>query len=116
MLPFLTLVIVTAASAASAAAPAGPPPYQDTLRCAAYSQAAAELSRDPVTGVPESKTFDHAMFWSFAVMDAARRAGIASAEAEAAQKVERAKVKPALASGDPAATDALQACLDLAPR
>lgn len=111
-----TLLTLLLAASTAAAAADGPPPYPESLKCAAYSQAAAELTADPATGLPKGKAFDHAMFWSFAVMDAARRAGVTAADAEAAQDAERARVKPLVIAGDPAAKATLQACLDLVPR
>ncbi len=99
-----------------AAATSGPPPWPESLKCAAYTQAAAELTKDPVTGLPESKAFDASIFWSMAAMEAARRDKVESpAVAEAAQKTERAKVKPLLAARDPAAEAALAACVKQVP-
>jgi hypothetical protein len=106
--PFLSIALILAASA-------GPPPYPESLACAAVSQAAAELAKDPITGIPEGKTFDHAMFWSFATMDAARRDGIAAATAEADQVRERAAIKPMLAAGDAGAKSRLADCLARTP-
>lgn len=111
MIPtLLSLSFMLAAGAAD-----GPPPYPESLACAAVTQAAAELSKDPVTGIPAGPDFDHAMFWSFAVMDAARLAGLSSAQAEADQKTERAKIKPLLAAGDPGAKAQLAACVAKVP-
>ena len=92
------------------AAQATPPPYPESLACAAVTQAAAELTKDPVTGIPVGPAFDHAMYWSFVVMDAARLAGLSSAQAEADQKTERAKIKPLLAAGDAETKARLAAC------
>lgn len=98
------------------AASAGPPPYPESLACAAVTQAASELAKDPVTGIPSDPEFDHAMFWSFATMDAARRAGMSSAQAEADQKRDRAVEKPLLIAGDTAAKARLAACVARVPR
>lgn len=111
MIPTLmSLSLVLAAAAAD-----GPPPYPESLACAALTQAAAELSKDPVTGIPAGPDFDHAMFWSFAAMDAARLAGLSSAQAEADQKTERAKIKPLLEAGDTATKARLAACVARVP-
>ena len=93
----------------------GPPPYPESLACAAVTQAAAELAKDPVTGIPANPEFDHAMFWSFATMDAARMAGMSSAQAEADQKRDRAVEKALLAAGDPAARARLATCAARVP-
>ena len=95
------------------AAMSEPPPWPETLKCAAHSQAAAELAKD---GPDAGKTFDHAMFWSFAAMDRAQRDRMKAADAESAQKVERARVKPLLAARDPAAEAVLASCLAKVPR
>ena len=66
--------------------------------------------------MPEAKSFDAAMFWSLAAMDAARRDRVESpAVAEAAQKTERARVKPLLAAKEPAAEAVLADCLKRVP-
>ncbi len=98
------------------AASASLPPYPESLACAAVTQAASELAKDPVTGIPASPQFDHAMFWSFATMDAARKAGLSSAQAEADQKRDRAVEKALLAAGDASARARLAACVARVPR
>ena len=103
--------------AAAIAAASGPPPWPESLTCAAHVQAWAELAKEANGGMPEDQSFDAAIFWSMAAMEAARRDKVESAAvAEAAQKTERARVKPRLAAKDPAAGAVLAACLDLAPR
>ncbi len=91
------------------------PPYPEALACAAVAQAAAELSKDPVTGIPEGQVFDVAMYWSFVVMDAARPTGMSSKAAEAEQVTARAAVKPLLASGDAATKARLADCTARTP-
>jgi len=107
--PVLSAVLIFAAASA------GPPPYPESLACAAVTQAAAELAKDPVTGIPANPEFDNAMFWSFATMDSAQRAGMSSARAEADQKRDRAVEKALLAAGDPAARARLAACAARVP-
>ncbi|HRD29579.1 MAG TPA: hypothetical protein PLO65_14865 [Caulobacter sp.] len=111
----LSPVMVLTITVLFAAAPAAPPPWPESLDCAALTQAASELHKDPVTGIPAEPEFDHAMFWSFAAMDAARLAGLSSAQAEADQKTERARIKPLLAAGDPGAKARLAACVAQVP-
>ena len=110
-------ILVTLWLAASiAAAPEGPPPWPESLKCAAHVQAWAELARDANGGMPEDRSFDAAIFWSMAAMEAARRDKVESpAVAEAAQKAERARVKPLLAAEDPAAAAVLAACVKQVP-
>lgn len=110
------LAPVLSASLIFAAGPAGPPPYPESLACAAVTQAASELAKDPVTGIPADPEFDHAMFWSLATMDAARRAGMSAAQAEADQKRDRAVEKALLVAGDVAAEARLSACVAQVPR
>lgn len=106
----LTVVILFAAAAS------GPPPWPESLKCAAHVQAWAELAREANGGIPEDKSFDAAMYWSLAAMEAARRDKVESAAvAEAAQKTERAKVKPLLAAKDPAAQAVLAGCVKQVP-
>ncbi len=94
----------------------GPPPWPESLRCAAHVQAWAELEKAANGDMPEAKSFDAAMFWSLAAMDAARRDRVESpAVAEAAQKTERARVKPLLAAKAPAAEAVLADCLKRVP-
>jgi hypothetical protein len=104
--PILSLILATAS---------GPPPYPESLACAAVTQAAAELAKDPVTGIPGNPEFDHAIFWSMAVMDSARRAGMSSAQAEADQKRDRAVEKALLTAGDAGARARLTACVARVP-
>jgi hypothetical protein len=110
-------ILVTLWLAASTAAAAGdPPPWPESLKCAAHVQAWAELARDANSGMPEESSFDAAIFWSMAAMEAARRDKVESpAVAEAAQKAERARVKPLLAAEDPAAAAVLAACVKQVP-
>lgn len=109
-------VLVTLWLAAAAAAPSGPPPWPESLKCAAHVQAWAELAREANGGMPEDKSFDAAIFWSMAAMEAARRDRVDSAAvAEAAQKAERARVRPLLAAKDPAAGAVLAACVEQVP-
>jgi hypothetical protein len=101
----------------AAAAPVGPPPWPESLKCAAHVQAWAELEKEANGGMPEAKSFDAAIFWSMAAMEAARRDKVDSAAvAEAAQKSERAKIKPLLAAKDPAAEAVLAGCVARVPR
>lgn len=93
----------------------GPPPYPESLACAAVSQAAAELSKDPKTGLPDSRAFDIAIYWSFVVMDAARLADMSSRAAEAEQVTAREAVKPLLAAGDAATKARLADCTARTP-
>lgn len=72
---------------------AGPPPWPESLKCAAHVQAWAELAKDANGGIPEDRSFDAAIFWSMAAMEAAWRDRVES---------------PAEAL--------LAACLDLTPR
>lgn len=94
---------------------AGPPPYRESLACAAYTNAASQLT--DITGDQEAaaKAFDAALFWGLATMDAARRDGLTAKAAEADQIRERDRVKPLLAAGDATATAALDACVRRVP-
>ena len=104
-------------AAATIAAPAGPPPWPESLKCAAHVQAWAEIAKEANGGLPEDRSFDAAIFWSMAAMEAARRDKVESpAVAEGAQKAERARVKPLLAAKDPAAEAVLAACLKQVPQ
>lgn len=108
--------LVTLLFAAATAATSGPPPWPESLKCAAHVQAWAELAREANGGMPEDKSFDAAIFWSMAAMEAARRDKVESpAVAEAAQKAERARVKPLLAAKDPAAGAVLADCVKQVP-
>jgi len=94
------------------AAVSGPPPYAESLACAASTRAAYDLAE----GTPqEPDAFDAAMFWALATMEAARRDGLTAKAAEAAQLAERDKAKPPLQDGNPAAKAALAACLERVP-
>lgn len=94
------------------AAASGPPPYADSLACAAATRAAYDLAE----GTPqEPDAFDAAMFWALATMEAARRDGMTAKAAETAQIVERDKAKPLLAEGNAAAKAALAVCLQRVP-
>ncbi len=109
-------MLVTLWFAATTVAPAGPPPWPESLACAAHVQAWAELAKDANGGMPEDRSFDAAIFWSMAAMEAARRDGVESAAAaEAAQKAERAKVKLRLAAKDPETEALLATCVKQAP-
>jgi len=113
MLAILTQVFVWAAAAGPAV---GPPPWPESLKCAAHVQAWAELAKDANGGMPEDKSFDAAIFWSMAAMEAARRDKVDSAAvAEAAQKSERARIKPLLAARDSATEVVLAACVKQVP-
>ncbi len=108
--------LVTLWLAAATVAPSGPPPWPESSKCAAHVQAWAELAREANGGMPEDKSFDAAIFWSMAAMEAARRDKVESpAVAEAAQKTERARVKPLLAAKDPAAGAVLADCVKQVP-
>jgi hypothetical protein len=109
-------ILATLLFAASTAAASGPPPWPESLKCAAHVQAWAELAKEANGGMPEDKSFDAAIFWSMAAMEAARRDKVESAAvAEAAQKAERARVKPLLAAKDPAADAVLADCVRQVP-
>lgn len=109
-------VLLTLLLAAAIAATSGPPPWPESLKCAAHVQAWAELAREANGGLPEDRSFDAAIFWSMAAMEAARRDKVESpAVAEAAQKAERARVKPLLAAQDPDAGTVLAACVKQVP-
>ncbi len=103
-------------AASTAAAPGGPPPWPESLKCAAHVQAWAELAKEANGGMLDERSLDAAIFWSMAAMEAARRDNVESAAvAEAAQKTERARVKPLLAAKDPAAEAVLAACVEQVP-
>jgi hypothetical protein len=112
----MTILATLLFAASTAAAASGPPPWPESLKCAAHVQAWAELAKEANGGLPEDKSFDAAIFWSMAAMEAARRDKVESAAvAEAAQKAERARVKPLLAAKDPAAGAILEACVKQVP-
>lgn len=112
----MSILVTLWLAASTAAAPGGPPPWPESLRCAAHVQAWAELAKEANGGMPEDRSFDAAIFWSMAAMEAARRDKVESAAvAEAAQKTERARVKPLLAAKDPAAEAVLAACVKQVP-
>jgi len=109
-------VLLTLWLAAATAAASGPPPWPESLTCAAHVQAWAEIAKEANGGMPEDQSFDAAIFWSMAAMEAARRDKVESpAVAEAAQKTERARVKPLLAAKDPAARAVLADCVKQVP-
>jgi hypothetical protein len=112
----MSMFVILWFAASTVAAPGGPPPWPESLKCAAHVQAWAELAKEANDGMPEDRSFDAAIFWSMAAMEAARRAKVESpAVAEAAQKAERARVKPLLAAKDPAAEAVLAACVKQVP-
>lgn len=107
LIPTLSLTLILAASAR-------PPPYPESLACAAVTQAASEIA-DEARDLAAGKAFDLALFWSFATMEAARRDGVTAAAAEADQVRERAAIKPRLAAGEASAKAALAGCLARTP-
>jgi hypothetical protein len=64
------------------AASEGPPPYPRSLNCAALTRAWSQLE-DEARSVGAAQARDDAEFWAFALMDAARRDGMAPQAAEA---------------------------------
>lgn len=98
------------------AAASGPPPWPESLKCAGHVQAWAEIEKEANGGLPQDKSFDAAIYWSLAAMEAARRDKVESAAvAEAAQKTERARVKPLLAARDQPTLATLAACVKQVP-
>jgi hypothetical protein len=98
------------------AAASGPPPWPESLKCAAHVQAWAELEKEANGGMPQDRSFDATIFWSMAAMEAARRDKVESpAVAEAAQKTERARIKPLLVARDPATEAVLADCVKRVP-
>jgi len=98
-----------------AAAASGPPPYAESLACAAYTQASSQLADETGDRQAAATAFDAAMYWALVTMDAARRDGMTAKAAEVDQVTERDRLKPLLTAADPGAKAALADCLRRVP-
>lgn len=75
-------MMIIAASLLFAAMSEGPPPYPQSLNCAALTRAWSQLE-EAAGSAGAAQAEDDAGFWAFALMDAARRDGMTPRGAEA---------------------------------